>query len=69
MIIRVNARTLELGYTQFLNYNANTKIIVHINMSISQILHMYITSLISMAFFYHNNHEKQNMLKIINESM
>ena len=32
MIIRPNARVLELGYTQWINYSENTKIIVHINM-------------------------------------
>ena len=35
-------------------------------MSVSQILYMYITSLINVAF-KHNEHENQDMLKIINK--
>ena len=38
-------------------------------MDVSQILHMYITSLINMAFKYneHEKHETNTCLKIINE--
>ena len=50
MIVRVNARALEIGYIQQLNYSENIKIIVHINMGVSQILFMYISSLINIAF-------------------
>ena len=39
------------------------KIIIHINMGVSQILHMYITSLITIVF-KHNEHEKLKHTKI-----
>ena len=48
MMIRINARALELGYAQQLNYSEDTKIIIHINMDVSQILFMYITCLITL---------------------
>ena len=66
MIIMVNARALELGYTQYLKYSENTKIIVHINIGVSQRLLMYITSLINIAFNIMNM-KNQDMLKTINE--
>ena len=64
MIIKIHTRVLEIGYTQELNYSENIKIMVHMNMGVSQLLHMYITSLIIMA--YNIIIMKNHMLKISN---
>ena len=55
----------NLAYSQQLNNSENTKVMVHINMGVSQILHMHINSLINMAFNIIIM-KNQNMLKINN---